>query len=428
MRRPRGRKGHDHDRGRLGSAGLGYPRVADASYADGVSRMIDGPDARYLSNRVFNDESQNVFSQGGVSHWGFVWGQFLDHTIGLREAGDEEAPLAFDADDPLESFRNDLGMIPFTRSAAADGTGDTTPREQVNLVSSFIDGWAVYGGDADRLDWLRVGSVDGDPTNNDATMLTTQAGYLPTVLERADATAAPSMELDGRLRLDPTQAIVAGDVRANENIGLTAVQTLFVREHNRIVAALPDSLDEQTKFEIARRVVAAEQQWIIYTEFLPAMGVDLETYTGYDESVDPSVTNEFATVGYQAHSMIHGEFELAAAVGTWSMAQLAAFEDAGIEVGVEDGEVALAIPLNVAFFNPQLLPELGLGNVLSGLASEAEYRNDEQIDDQLRSVLFQIPAPGAADPAACLDGEDLPDCFAGVVDLGVLGQDVGDSP
>ncbi|MEZ5218069.1 MAG: peroxidase family protein [Ilumatobacteraceae bacterium] len=76
----------------------------------------------------------------------------------------------------------------------------------------------------------------------------------------------------GRLVGDPSAAVIAGDVRANENLGLTAVQTLFVREHNRIVAALPDDLDEQTKFEIARRAVGAEQQWITFQEFLPAMG------------------------------------------------------------------------------------------------------------------------------------------------------------
>ena len=183
---------------------------------------------------------------------------------------------------------------------------------------------------------------------------------------------------------------------------------------------LPDTLSEEVKFQIARRVVAAEQQWITYNEFLPAMGVELATYAGYDSTVDPSITNEFAAVGYRAHSMIHGEFEVAAEPGTWTDAQLAAFEDAGIEMGEEDGEITLAIPLNVAFFNPSLLPELGLGRVLEGLGSEAEYANDEQIDNQLRSVLFQIPGPDVANPADCLDGVDLPDCFSGVIDLGAI--------
>ena len=62
-------------------------------------------------------------------------------------------------------------------------------------------------------------------------------------------------------------------MRANENIALTATHTLFAREHNRIVSLLPSSLTEEQKFQIARRVVIAEQQYITYREFLPAVGV-----------------------------------------------------------------------------------------------------------------------------------------------------------
>ena len=58
-------------------------------------------------------------------------------------------------------------------------------------------------------------------------------------------------------------------MRANENIALTATHTLFAREHNRIVDALPAALAEERKFQIARRVVSAEQQYITYSEFLP---------------------------------------------------------------------------------------------------------------------------------------------------------------
>ena len=69
--------------------------------------------------------------------------------------------------------------------------------------------------------------------------------------------------------------MVAGDVRANENMALTAMHTLFAREHNRIVDACRARLSEEEKFQIARRVVGAEQQYITYNEFLPALGVRL---------------------------------------------------------------------------------------------------------------------------------------------------------
>jgi len=402
-----------------GMAGTIYPRTADAAYTDGQSAMMSGPNPRYISNRIYNDAAENLFSENGVTHWGFVWGQFIDHTIGLRQVGEEREMIPFDSADPLEEFENEMGVIAFERSAAAPGSGITTPRQQINTVSSFIDAFAVYGGDAARLDWLRVGPVDGDPSNNSAELLNID-GYLPTITARGDANKAPQMELFGAQRLDPTTAVVAGDMRANENLGLTAVQTLFLREHNRIVALLPADMPEEAKFSIARRVVGATQQYITYEEFLPAFGLDLAPYNGYDPTVDATITNEFATVGYRAHSMIHGEFEMAADLTDYTGADLVAIGTQGVEIAIEGDEVAFAIPLNIAFGRPQLLEQIGLDAALLGFASEAQYANEELIDNQLRSVLFQIPSPDAENPAACLDGVDLPDCFSLVNDLGVL--------
>ena len=72
--------------------------------------------------------------------------------------------------------------------------------------------------------------------------------------------------------LTPEDAVIAGDVRTNENAALDAVTTLFAREHNRIVSELPESLTAEQKFQIARRVVGAEIQYITYKAFLPAVG------------------------------------------------------------------------------------------------------------------------------------------------------------
>ena len=113
-------------------------------------------------------------------------------------------------------------------------------------------------------------------------------------------------------------AVVGGDVRANENMALTATHTLFAREHNRIVDALPATLSAQRRFDIARRVVGAEQQAITYQEFLPAVGVRPGPYRGYDPTVDATLGNEFATVGYRAHSMVQGEIEPSAPAGTYT--------------------------------------------------------------------------------------------------------------
>ena len=314
---------------------------------------------------------------------------------------------------------NDFGALSFARTPAAPGTGVDSARQQVNTLSSYIDASNVYGVTAERLEWLRDGPVDGKLANNEATLMLTD-GYLPAADARGNAATAPPVDLMGRLRGTPARARVAGDVRANENLALTSIHTLFAREHDRIVASLPASLPAEARFEIARRIVGAEVQYITYNEFLPALGVKLARYRGYDPTVKAGLGNEFATVGYRAHSMIHGEFDVPFEAGAYSDAQLAAFRAVGIAVRDEAGALSLNVPLSVAFGNPDLLPAIGLGPFLASLSAERQYRNDEQIDNTLRSVLFKVPKPGTPDPSVCQAPVIDPACFAGVEDLGAL--------
>jgi hypothetical protein len=414
-----------------GQAGTPYLRVTTPNYADGIAQMVSGPSARSISNRIFNDGGQNIFSENNISQWGWAWGQFIDHDIGLRdETPAEDASIPYDKHDPLETFSNDVGSLGDARTPAAPGTGISTPRQQINTLSSFIDGSQVYGVTSSRLDWLRTGPVDGDPTNNDATLMMPN-NYLPYVTARGNASTAPPMDLMGQLVGNPTDAVVAGDVRANENLALTAIQTLFAREHNRIVGQLAGtSLTAEQKFQIARRVVGAEIQYITYNQFLPTLGVRLNPYRGYSSSVNPTLTNEFATVGFRAHSMVHGEFEVTVPAGTYSVTQLSSlFPSEGMTVERNaDGTVTVVIPLIAAFGNPDILQQIGEGNFLTSL-DEHQYKNDEQIDNSLRSVLFEVPKPNGNSPPACGTPVILPSCFTGVSDLGaddiVRGRDHG---
>jgi hypothetical protein len=75
------------------------------------------------------------------------------------------------------------------------------------------------------------------------------------------------------------------------------------------------------------------------------------------------------------------------------------------------------IPLVIAFGNPDLLQQIGEGPILQSLG-EHEYKNDEQIDNSLRSVLFQVPKPNGQSPPSCGAPVIKPSCFTGVSDLG----------
>jgi hypothetical protein len=150
--------------------------------------------------------------------------------------------------------------------------------------------------------------------------------------------------------------------------------------------------------------------------------VTLSPYKGYDPSVNPELSNEFATVGYRAHSMVNGEVHLLVSNRGFSPARIQTLNALGVEVAPSarhPHQLEITISQGAAFFNPQIVPQVGLGPILAGLAGEPGYKNDEQIDDALRSVLFGVPGPGS-DPSTCFGEPSTPGCFSGVVDLGAI--------
>lgn len=106
-------------------------------------------------------------------------------------------------------------------------------------------------------------------------------------------------------------------------VSLVAIHTVFLREHNRLAQELQKlnpHWDDEKIFLEARRIVIAEIQVIAYKEFLPivigpaaveefhlglAQGFDYSQ--DYDEAIEPSVTNEFASAAFRfGHSVVNG--------------------------------------------------------------------------------------------------------------------------
>ena len=124
-------------------------------------------------------------------------------------------------------------------------------------------------------------------------------------------------------------------------------------------------------------------------------------------------------VGYRAHSQVHGDLVGLIAAEDVANTPLNALQQQGVTITtLSDGSVKVQVPTNVAFFNPDLVENIGLGSFMRGMTIGPQYSNDEQIDNQLRSLLFQIPNPNY-DPSA-LDGPAAIAEFSGVVDLGAI--------
>lgn len=102
-----------------------------------------------------------------------------------------------------------------------------------------------------------------------------------------------------------------GDDRVNLSPALSAMYTLFVREHNRIADKLrcvnPQWLPEFV-FQEARKIIAALIQQITYTEYLPVIlgkedmwryGLTINSdgydYSVYNPNVNAGIANSFAS-------------------------------------------------------------------------------------------------------------------------------------
>ena len=207
-------------------------------------------------------------------------------------------------------------------------------------------------------------------------------------------------------------------MRANENIALTATHTLFAREHNRIVALLPSSLSQED--EVPDRPADRDRRAAVHhLQRVPAGdGRRLPAYQGYNPNVNANLGNEFATVGYRAHSMIHGEIEIETDADRYTQATLDALEARASRSRIDGDEVELAVPLNVAFFNPDLLGQIQLGPLLQGIGLESRStRTTSRSTTSCAACCSRCPVSGNPE---CLDGPTLPECFHGVVDLGAI--------
>ena len=169
---------------------------------------------------------------------------------------------------------------------------------------------------------------------------------------------------------------LAGDVRVNEQISLTIMHTIWMREHNRIASSLLEmspGADPEKVFQTARAIVGAELQKITFKNYVPILlgEKNLEFYTGYDPSIDPSIPNAFATAAFRfGHSQVNPFFDRLD------------IDNKPLDIG----------PLSLidAFFSPeQYSMSGGTDPILRGLLTSPARKVDEYVNDALTNHLFQ---------------------------------------
>lgn len=340
---------------------LGRAQTAFTSIVDkDPDRMLGGvkevnlPNVRDISNAVAA-QAETTMNKKGLSDMFWLFGQFVDHDINLTPVTEKTANIKVPKGDaffdPLKTGEKEMT---FHRSVALQ-TGNQS--SQVNNITAFIDGSNIYGSDKKTADALR--SSEGGKLRMGSTNL------LPT-------------EQNGQF--------LSGDVRANEHVGLTSMHTVWAREHNNVADKLaakhPDWGNEKL-YQESRKWVVAEMQAVIYNEYLPALlgGDGVGKYKGYDSSVNPQVSNTFATAAYRlGHTMLSPTL---------------------LRLDSEGKEIAAGhLQLRDAFFQPQHIVTEGVDSVLRGLATQTAQAVDPMLVDDVRNFLFGAPGSVGFDLAS----------------------------
>ena len=383
-----------------GSAHTAFRRLISSKYEDGISDMIGKrqstgksikqggvyissgpfdppyPSTRWISQRIVSNDSSNELP---LTHMVMQWGQFLDHDLDLAPEPEDvkcgTACLENDVCQPIHIHPKDRVFggtsrrtcMPFKRSIPActsTTSGRFSARQQINDLTSYIDGSQIYGSSNKIARKLR--------TFSNGQLRTSSSKNLPYTTEDC--------------LMGTERCFFAGDVRSNEQVGLTAMHTLWVREHNRIAKQLKilnGGWNDEKLYQETRKIIGAMLQKITYKDFLPKLMGSwilhtlIPPYKGYNASVDASIPNAFATAAFRfGHSLIRPVFSR--------------YLSDQYERGTNK-------PLNLlnSFFNIKAFQETKLSAIFRGLATDSSRRMDESLNSVLTTQLFKkTSAPG----------------------------------
>lgn len=352
-----------------GNANIPLLRKSDPQYQNGYDSPSgqERPNPRFISNYI-HTQKINTPNNKKVSDYLWVWGQFIDHDVGLTEVHHDAESMNIIVPENdvyfIPSFETPTVEIVMSRSNYK--VDDFGIRQQMNGITSYIDASNVYGSNLEREQAIRLNDGSGK-------LKTSEGNFLP--FNIVGLPNAPSSEIQ--------DLFLAGDVRANEQLGLVAMHTLFVREHNSIAEMLkrenPYFSGEQI-YQLARSIVISTIQKITYNEFLPLLIGELPEYRGYDQEINPSLNNEFSTFAFRVgHTMLSSALQL---------------------VNSEQQRVG-SLALRDVFFRPQLIvqPQM-MENLLRGLSTQVAQNIDVLIVDDVRNFLFGRPGAGGFDLAS----------------------------
>lgn len=405
---------------RLGASNTPFARWLAAEYADGISQpkgfnnqTVNNfilPLVRQVSNNILNTTDEGVVNDREFTHMVTLFGQWNDHDltftpfspsirsfsngVNCDESCERTEPclsIPIPPDDRRFPTSGNESCIPAFRSAPVCGTGysaynfggEPSKREQINALTAFLDLSQVYGSEEKLARYLRNLENDDGMLRINTEFKDNGRDLLPFHPLQVNM-CATRQRVTNDTNAKEVPCFIAGDVRVDENIALTSIHTLFMREHNRVARELKRlnrNWDGETIYQETRKIMGAYTEVFVFRDYLrhivgdAAMRRYLGRYQGYNPDVDPSIANVFATAAYRfAHLAIQPTLSR-------------------LDASFRENRQFPSVPLFKAFFTPwRIIFEGGIDPLLRGLISRPAKLNtqDHMMVDALRDRLFQF--------------------------------------
>ncbi|WP_114714726.1 peroxidase family protein, partial [Rhizobium grahamii] len=363
---------------------------------------------------------------GGMATWKVVKAQARDILgINLTDADYDNVPLL--ATDAYGNFIRGPNGFPQVVMKGLDGIGGTAddflvegnPLSPISLTNAVRTGHAFLNDIANNAVpvFAPGGGADGVPKTADDLIADTD-----------DITGNPIIpDAQGHNPFYDNELLdahyIAGDGRVNENIGLTAVHSIFHHEHNRLVDQTKETVlasgnvdfinewldrdhhitglptpaeigslvwDGERLFQAAKFGTEMQYQHLVFEEFARTIQPNVDLFFAptqvYDADLDPSIVAEFAHTVYRfGHSM------LTETVDRYDENFNVVGDGNPSEAGNQQTGLIAAFLNPLAFAASGATPEDATSAIVRGVTRQVGNEIDEFVTEALRNNLLGLP-------------------------------------